>query len=78
MLFLPGELNDLEEDYSNRCSQSYREENHRDSQSYGHQHSQTHTQEEDVQGVNTDVGVEQLRLHSAYQRSKKHSLTRRS
>lgn len=36
---------------------SYREKNHRDSQSDGHQHSQAHTENQDIQGARSNVGV---------------------
>lgn len=36
---------------------SYREKNHGDSERDGHQHSQTDTENQDVQGIHSDVGV---------------------
>lgn len=45
---------------------SYWEENHRHSQGDGHQHSQAHTEDQDIQGVHFAVGVQQLWLHITY------------
>ena len=43
---------------------SHREQDHGDGERDGHQHGQTHAQEEDVQGVHLAVGVQELRLHA--------------
>lgn len=45
---------------------SYWEENHRHSQGDGHQHSQAHAEDQDIQGVHFTVGVQQLWLHITY------------
>ena len=47
-----------------RVRVSHREQDHGDGESDGHQHGQTHAQEEHVQGVHLAVGVQELRLHA--------------
>lgn len=36
---------------------SYREENHRNSQSYSYKHSQAYTEDQDIQWVHANIGV---------------------
>lgn len=38
----------------------YWEKDHRNGEGDGHQHGQTHAEDEDVQGVHLTVGVQQL------------------
>lgn len=44
---------------------TYREKNDRNGESDGHQHSQPDEEHQDIQGVHSAVGVQQLRLHAA-------------
>lgn len=45
---------------------TYREKHDRNGESDGHQHSQPDEQHQDIQGVHSAVGVQQLRLHAAW------------